>query len=393
MKTRLLFLLGCMTFSLSAQLQFDIESTHFSIPISDTAHSVRFFGGNNLAMPTISATQGQAWNYTLPFGIDSVTQFNPYDNNPNFPDAEAVIQYQTSLSDAVIEGAKAYYKKNSTGYYFLGIETDIETFELGSVTGQPNDTLKILNTVNYFGDDAPIVQYPLNMGSAWSSEVDANIDFELTVQTFNLEDEPGTWKRTIITVDTVVSFGTLTTQLAGYTNVPAIIAEHSVTTIDSFFVGGQPANALLLSFFNLTQGEVRESKMLQLYTQGSGQAQRRPTTINFYLNQAGNDIEGGDYTNDIYLSTSVVDFSNGLDIQVYPNPVSNGSLFLERKGDFTSAYNLSMVDMSGKVHVQKIWPSADNHFDVDMRVMPSGIYTLILESGQARKTFTIIHTP
>lgn len=393
MKTHLLFLLGCMSFSLSAQLQFDIESTHFNIPITDSARSIRFFGNNSLAMPSTSATQGQSWNYSLPFGIDSITQFEPYDNNPNFPDAEAMIQYQTALSDAVIEGAVAYYKKNATGYYFLGIETDVETFELGSVTGQPNDTLKILNTVNYFGDDAPIVKYPLNMGSAWSSEVDANIDFELTVQAFNLEDEPGSWKRTIITHDTVVSFGTLTTQLPGYINAPAILAEHSVTTIDSFFVGGQPANALLLSFFNLTQGEVVESKMLQVYTQGSGQAQRRPTTINFYLNQAGNEIEGGDYTNDAYFSTSVVNHTNNLDVLVYPNPVTNGSLFLDRKGDYKEAYNLTLVDMSGKMHLQHQWPSTDKQFEVDMTALPSGIFTLVLESGQVRKTFTIIHTP
>lgn len=393
MKTQLLALLSGLTLSLSAQLQFDIESTHFTIPISDTAHSIRFFGNNNLAMPAISASQGQSWNYTLPFGIDSITQFEPYDNNPSFPDAEAMIQYQTSLSDAVIEGAMAYYKKDATGYYFLGIETDVETFELGSLTGQPNDTLKILNTVNYFGNNAPVVKYPLNMGSAWSSEVDANIDFELTVQAFFLEDEPGTWKRTIITHDTVVSFGTLTTQLAGYTNVPAIIAEHTVTTIDSFFIDGQPANAMLLSFFNLSQGEVNESKMLQVYTQGSGQSQRRPTTINFYLNQAGNEIEGGDYSNDVYFSTSVLSHTSTLDIMVYPNPTTNGSLFLERKGDYTTAYDVSMVDMSGKVRYRQSWQSNDNHLEVDMNAMASGVYTLVLESGHLRKTFTIIHTP
>ncbi len=222
------------------------------------------------------------------------------------------------LNDLVIE-SKDFYLADDQGYSRIGRRITEVVFPIAQITGGANDKLKINGGNIPFESRLDYVKFPLEYEKTWTEGFDRVTNFELTVESYGLNETPGVFISYISETRTVIGSGKLTipNQDGGIMTIDALLIEVTNTEIDSVFLGGQPAPPQLMSAFNLTQGEL--------------------TNDVFYVS----------YSALSSITTSVeTDVMNSL--SVYPNPVKSGSMLniSNSKLDLT---NVVLVDQAGKV--------------------------------------------
>ncbi len=166
-----------------------------------------------------------------------------------------------------------YHRLGSNGLDRLGqaIPTR-QAYSLRLITGNPNDSLVFpVQTIPY-AQPQKIIQFPATWGGNWISNSSNSTAFSLTVASFGLNNTPGERRSVISTTDTVVGYGKMKVPVAsaGKESVWVDVLQVRSRTIvtDSFYLGGSPAPAQLLTAFGISQNMKDTVYLVRFFRQG-----------------------------------------------------------------------------------------------------------------------------
>lgn len=291
---------------------------------------------------------GQTWDYSSLVQLNmSTTDYHSAAGSPHFP--EALNYYETDLFfyDFPIE-ADRYHALDDQGIYEQGrLITNIK-HGIGSITGNPNDSLRFVGRADVYDGRLDFVQFPLSYQDEWTQSHIEELQFELSAGAFGLVNAPGSYKEYVSQERTVVGYGSLIIpNFDGEAGEPmeALLIRIDDVIIDSVFLFGEPAPPVLMQVFGLTQGSVSTSMSYVFYRQYFGAPALRIETLAsvnsaFYRPQA------------IDITTMIAEH-NTQAIKLYPNPVYAGrQLTILAPGDVQNGY-FNLYDLTGKVVVHQ----------------------------------------
>ncbi|MGH1338401.1 MAG: T9SS type A sorting domain-containing protein [Aureispira sp.] len=298
-------------------------------------------------LPTHGAFQ--TWDYSS-WTLDYISTSLHIDATtaPNFPRALHKVSENLVFANLPIT-SDAYYGLDANGWYPLGRSYQAANYSLTAVSGGANDSIHFLNDNQIYGGRTDLCPFPLTYQTQRSQSHTESIPFQVTIVAFGLNRTPGFRRRTVSRDLEVVGHGTLRMPTAtGTASAPynVLLVKINRTRVDSFFLGGAPAPAALLSALGLAQG-----------------ATITDSFYNFYAPNYGANILGMTDNNGIgdilFYRTGALDVVLSLtNIQVqssncFPNPVQEQqTLTIETNKTIGSAY-LNIVDASGRVVFKK----------------------------------------
>ena len=297
----------------------------------------------NTAYPeeiTMHATgENQTWDISnLQIEEQYSTEYFDANNDEYYTEANYYVNFNYILDQFIINSID-FYKVDDNGYTKEGRRIEEVTYPITQLTGGPNDNLKIIGGNSPFIGRGDLIQFPAELNKSWTQSFIIPTNFELTVEAFGLNGTPGLFMQTHNQTRTVVGSGKLTlpNKNGGVMTIDALLIRYNGTSIDSVFLGGQPAPPTLMSAFNLEQGASVSVEQYVFYSPGYGFSIAAYDLTEKYITYQS--ISG---------PTSSVE-SNALNqLSVYPNPVKSGSILniIDSKVNLS---NLVLVDQTGKV--------------------------------------------
>jgi hypothetical protein len=262
MKQLLLSILLAVCFLGKAQAQIIIYNTDFILSTTGKdSIMIKLMKKTGAALPIIG--MNQTWDYsTLRDSLAElyyygyITQPVTTPRNAAFASATLQADHFTFFQNFPIR-TRSYYQVNSAGYGRMGDSISRERFTLTALTGSASDSLTILAGARTYGQPVREYRFPMTMGTAWTSNQRVTTDFLLKVGAFALNNVPGQAISRVTNTDSIVGWGTLRMRhpSTGATlNFNVLLNYFKYETQDSFYLGGAPAPAALLTAFGLVQG-------------------------------------------------------------------------------------------------------------------------------------------
>lgn len=372
LKHLLSFTVFCAT-SLSLFAQPTINSSDYTIPKASNRANIKYASGLSLALP--QEGENINWNFTndITEAQDISYSFEEYDNNPNFPDATAQSTYDAGLGSFVLESSRTYYKQDETGYFDLGFETLEAEFSLTATTFGPNDKLSIPNSFNY-NQTSKILDFPLTYGKSWEYNKREITPFSLTVAAFLLDNTPGEVVQNRSYTNSVVGWGSLT--IGEYKNVPALLVKTTMTAVDSFYLGGAPAPAALLTAFQLTQGRTTGSTSYNYYI-SDGKTAFNASAALLTKFSTGQNIVRAEYNTQMYDDGMSVE--NEKLMNLFPNPANN-SISFEINKESNNNWTMTLMNINGQTIENRIINNSGLVIEnINLENLTNGMYLTIIK--------------
>lgn len=381
MKTTLTSILSLLALPLLAQVTIDQGSFPRPAGYVEAGLQASISG---VALPTEGAAQ--TWDYS---GLTSTGTFSN-----DWIDATADTDFPTALNYRDINlsfqvfgmRGRGYEAVDADGWYDQGRVIFDTTHSITAISGGANDVLNFPDQVDAYNGRLNFVDFPVNFNNTWSQSYVAQVQFNLTVQGFGLNNTPGIAQTTVSQTRTVVGEGTLVIPDAngnpsGSLDVLLIKVEDRME-VDSFFLGGQLAPAPLLSAFGLTQGAVEEfDDFYVFYTPNF------PTTVlNINLNSSGQISSVYYKPQAAELATSIGDELSFNAVRTYPNPIAAGDVMNIELLDQPSAATVELIDLAGRqVFSSSISTNAGTARVALPSELVSGMYTMVVRGANAEK--------
>ena len=248
---------------------------------------------------------------------------------------------------------RTYYLLNSAAYDVLGDSLFSAAFSLQSVTGKVTDSISFKGSIRPVSPPLRLYRFPFTINSSWPTTNKTTTDFILYVPNFGINNTPGQQVQTLVSKDSIVGWGILKLRnpsTGGVLSFNVLLQYRQRTTIDSFFLSGQPAPQLLMGTFGLVQGDKNTTTTFRFLgpnfkapylTISTDSAVTRVTNIyRAFLPNLG-------------LSSGNKELVN-LDIvtQVFPNPTTEGvTLSFNKKS--AADWHVLVYDEAGKMMALK----------------------------------------
>lgn len=329
MKKSLLLIAG-FVLPLCSQAQITLDYSNApsiaQCQIPDTTDRIKF---NTL--PDVSPKANATWDLTTASDSSIYSYVTNYAANSSaFPTATFVIPRLYVINAGLMYAFEAMKDVTNNGIVILGEHIDHQGIPLGSITGNVNDSLVFTNQDIVYNVSEYYIKYPCTMGTKWTDNVKFSTYFNLTVTSSGLNNTPGARKSHRITTNEVKGWGKMRVNdhkgnPTGYTDV--LVMDRVETTTDSFFLGGMPAPASLLAAFGLTQGQTVNICKRFFFRAGEyrGLLELRYEDASF---TKITEI----YKHSQRLKPTSVQTINKEQINIYPNPVTNGSFTVKVDG-------------------------------------------------------------
>jgi hypothetical protein len=382
MKQLLLTTLCLVTFSFSVAAQITINRTDYKVhgTLLDSA-KYKLSTKTGAVLPTLGTNQ--TWDYsTLK---DSLPTVRTYYHEPvagfgtvpaAFSDATYAFNYNT-VFQVFSYPARAYEKVDATGYTQLGYATNGGKFPLAAISGGATDTIYFPAQVMRYSNPWTFFKFPITSNSVWKTNYKDTSNFQLSIAAFGLSKTPGLRSAQYSYVDTIVGWGTLKMKNpAGGTalSYAVLLQRETQTEVDSFFLGGSPAPALLLGAFGLTQGAVTvvpaiynflgvgfNEPFMSIFTNATGGINNITRAVLPSLGLTTRNRETADYA----VATTV-----------YPNPTTEG-VNIEFQKTNAADWNVMIYNSVGQIiSINRVSASQGS---VNQRIalassLPSGTY-------------------
>jgi hypothetical protein len=381
MKQFLLIVFCSFSFSMAINAQITLQSTNFTLSTAgkDSA-TVKVLKKANAVFP--KQGNNQTWDYSALRDSIADEYYWGFITKPSKARPAAFVAANLeadhySFFQIFNIPTRTYSLKSSIGYGTLGDSLLFSRFPLEFLTGNTADSLTFpassrkLSTINYF------YKFPMTDKTAWASTNKINTNFLLKVGAFGLDNVPGQQVQTVTNKDSVIGWGTLKLRSPAYgtvLNFNVLLQRKTTTTIDSFFLGGQPAPTPILDAFGLTQGE-------------------RDTAISLYF--VGIDFKAAHLAMEVdNQMTSITDMYRGIlpnlglvsknkeitDVsvksKVFPNPTTEGVSFeFDKKtgGDWNILIYNTVGQITGLHRVSAPQGAATLTVNLD-KTLPNGTY-------------------
>lgn len=363
----------------SSQAQIIVKSNHYTPPVEGNVAKVKV-AQVNLPLPALGSDI--TWDFSsLTFNDDStiIYSYNAYDNNTNFPSASFQQSYLTKLGNFTIDDSRQYYKYDETGLYDLGFEIHGDIFSLMGQTGGAEDQLSIHNTVNNFADN-PItsLKFPLQFSDKWTTNNVASINFDLTVSLFQLNAVPGQYIQDISLSNEVVGWGKII--VANNKKIPVLLLKSEFVTIDSAYLGGSPAPAALLGFFNIQQGKVAKTTRYSFFAANDDISFNAPLA-ELSVNENTQMVEEVRVNAQAYMVTGIKD--DTIALSFFPNPAES-QLNLTFSKESPSKWDIIVYNVLGQsLKSSPITSSGVINETINLENITKGTYFVVIkdESG------------
>lgn len=303
----------------------------------------------NLAPAPVPQKNG-TWDYGQIEGEDTLVLGYYKETLPVFID-EGVDVYQSGFKALTQTlGYNVFYEIdfNDTAVLDKMMYIDNQAYGLGALTGNNKDSLTIPLQGWQWGSPRKIIQFPFTDNSSWQSVSYRKTNFNLTVTAAALNKAPGVQSYYLVRLDTIVGYGKmrLHTPNGPSKYYDVLVDQSSQFAIDSFFLFGQPAPAVLLNAFGITQGQVTgvDNRYI-FYRKGS------------YVPLAGVNYAADTFTtptiffyntDDLLLSDENVN-QQAFTTVLFPNPLKGTQLKMMVKGLDVSQNTYTITDFLGRI--------------------------------------------
>jgi hypothetical protein len=291
--------------------------------------------------------------------------------------------------------SRAYLKIDATSYSNVGYATNGGRFSITAISGGATDSLFFPASISRHTTPWVAYKFPMTANSVWKSNFKDTTVFQISIAAFGLNKTPGMRVRQTIQTDTIVGWGTLKQRnpaTGGVLNFAVLLKQRNLTSVDSFFLGGAPAPAALLSAFGVTQGNATinpveynflavgfNEPLMEFLTDAAGAIRIITRAVLPGLGLVAPTQE----TNDFSIAT-----------KVYPNPTTDAISFEFQKTNAAN-WNIMLYDMAGKII--SIHPVTGSEGAVNLPVplsssLPNGtyFYNLLDETSLIRATGKVV---
>jgi len=349
--------------------------------------------GGTIASPTVG--NNLSWDYTSYSG-PVVTLDYAVETDAFFTSAgcdRGLAGQDKHLNANLVYYYTPKYDFNSSGIYEKGIDIAEQLYDISAFTGTAGDSFNVDAQRYILPTPSIIREYPITLGSSWSSVSRRTTDFRLTLAAAGMTNAPCTHVYYAHRSDTIVGWGKMKVYTASGPSAEYNVLMDKITDymVDSFYVGGAPAPTALLSGFGLSQGQQTDPANRYMFLMKGTFAYL--ASIVYYGDMTFTNV-GAININKSELPTSVSSVQGGTYSTVlFPNPANGNEVKLMINGP-VKADSYSITDMQGRVVEQGSADMRQNILHVSYSAgLPAGQYMLTVNSGNSRiasETFTVV---
>lgn len=388
---KLLLLLAVLPAAALSFGQITINST--DMPVPTTSYNIADM--SNPAMPP-SPIIGTSitWDFGGFNGTSYTEDYLP-ETDTFFTNVGVDVNYWTTKT--MVPGVFFYemYDEldfNSSAVTNRGAYIAYQGYDISAGTGTADDSVIIPEQKHRFTQPITQIQFPLTNGTSWHTVARCITDFTLTISPF-YDHTPSQHVYYVHRDDSVVGWGKMRVYAATGPSAwyDVLMNKIGYYTVDSFYIGGMPADPTLLSTFGMSQGQHSDSfYSYEFYRKGS---YNYLAQFNYY-----NDAT---YANlgDAYYATDNVDPSSvgntgavAYTTLLFPNPAAGNEVCLKATGKVDMA-NYAITDMSGRMVATG--STTGQLLKADISNLQSGIYVInVFDAASkrvAQEQFTVAH--
>jgi len=319
---------------------------------------------NHVGSATPSLGENQTWDYSnleQLTGI-AVSNFEP-SQNPDFPNSQYFLGSTIDMGNLQIP-RKYYYGITSQGYFCEGATTAEYKMPLQNITGNVNDSLIFPAQTDVWEPIKSYLEFPCTYPNQWNMAHVPITNFEITVTNFGLNKTPGVHKQYCSGSREVVGWGSVVVPYWGSASVPysALLIKYELSTVDSFFLAGQPAPAMLLGALGLAQGATEHIYKMELWRENSNQE-----IVSFDMDETFTTVERV-LVSTIDIQSTVNNVADN-ELKISPNPATD-NIYFNKPASF------EIFDIYGK----KMLAFA-NTSQADISSLKSGVYFVKTNTG------------
>jgi Secretion system C-terminal sorting domain len=387
MKKSATLLVFCLaTLGVSSQTPFAINSANFPVFSTQLFARTSSPSGSNL----VPAANGY-WDFSANHGTAMATNAYTLETDPFYTSAGINVYIDDFKALNANLGYIIFYELdfNSGGVEEKGIYLNEQRYGLGGLTGNTNDSLIFPFQGAVYPNGRKLMQFPASYQSGWHTKSRRVVDFNLTVTAAGLHNTPFQHVFTIFRTDTIVAWGKMRVYANGAPSIAynVLIDKNAQYAIDSFFVGGQPAPAALLTPFGMAQGQQTSlTNRYLVYREGNS----TPLAV---LNYGANN-----FTTAVNLFTDTENLTTtGLETPLkadyattlFPNPSSTGQINLHIMGNAPKLSTYTVTDQLGRI-VQS-GPAVQEAEILTLQFngqFPNGLYVLQVQDDKKQTVIT-----
>jgi hypothetical protein len=336
-------LLPLLTASLAAAAQTPITLTQSNFPaLASTVELYNTASITGVTAPTTGANQ--TWNYG---GLIATSQasatYSAPSATPAFAGTTRTYMYALPLGPFQVQGVGSQ-ALTSSGLKYLGYSIPRQRFGLAALTGVTTDSLVVPAQSVTVG--TTLVAFPTTVGTVTKNVYRSGTTGLLTVSQVLLNKTPLRLVQRVSSTDSVAGYGTLRIPVSGGTSASQVLLVRSrVIEVDSFYLAGQPAPAVLLAALGVTQGVASGSYYDNFYRAGSSQ----PLLGFNYTSATYQTLQSAYYSRETTLLGTLPSLAAAVGgLSAYPNPLAQGPLMLAAGNGSQAAVTLTVRDVLGR---------------------------------------------
>jgi hypothetical protein len=344
MKKIVLSLIGLTAFN------FAIGQTPITLTQANYPVFTDFVQRQPTSISNPTTTPNNSWDYGTANGTSSTNPYYP-ETDP-FYTAAGIDSWTNGfvyMTSSLGYNVAWEFDFNTNGVDEAGIYVYPQAYDLAGLTGSVNDSIFYPQQGYIFTSPRRILKFPCTFNDNWNSVSRREVNFVMNVPAFGLNYAPAKHIFTVTKQDTIKSWGKmrLYTPTGPSIYYDVIMNKIKQTTIDSFYLGGTPAPAALLSAFGVSQGQVTVSNRYIFYRENYSTpmavfnygSNNYTTPVSVFL-EANNLQTSGTGLEEAEISHAAVFF---------PNPTNSGLVNVQFVGISLSEVTYSVLDLQGKV--------------------------------------------
>ncbi|MBX2905222.1 MAG: T9SS type A sorting domain-containing protein [Taibaiella sp.] len=300
------------------------------------------------AITSPSIATAATWDYSTYSGPFTSTSYAA-ETDPLFTAAGSDLQttgLRKHLNSTMVYYFTSKLDGNATGVYENGIDMYEQLYDISAVTGTMGDSLNIPAQKYVLPTPKALLSFPMSANSEWHTSSRRVTSFKLTVASAGLTNAPCEHAYVDYRKDTIVGWGKMKVHTATGASAPIDVLMDKCTeySTDSFYIGGSPAPASLLTPFGMAQGQLTDTRYRYVF-------QRKGSLM--YL--AAFIFSDNTFTTatTLYMSTDLSTSGiNNMPDQyttvLFPNPSTGSDINLLISGGKLKADNYVVTDMLGR---------------------------------------------
>lgn len=380
-----LLMLCCLAAAAFGQTPFTITADNFPI------FGIQNFQGPNTGTNLTPSANGN-WNFSALNATD-LAQTVYFPETDPFYTAAGVDVYVEDFKNLTPNLGYIVFNEfdfNSSGVFDKGIYVDRQAYSLSAFSGNPLDSIVFPFQGHIYPTARKIMQFPATYQTNWSSQNRRWVDFNLTVTAFGLNGTPGRQVFTTFRTDSIVGWGKMSVYTANGPSIQydVLIDKINQYSVDSFYLAGAPAPAVLLSAFGVNQGQQTGiNKRYAVFREGHS------TALAIFQYGSNNYTTPTSIFFDTENLTTITSLDNpdeqAFAVLLFPNPSSSGQLNVQFSGHTPALNSYQVIDLQGRT-VQSGKADISQGFlqlQLDPQI-PNGQYLLQLAGDQKQTLVT-----